>query len=167
VRGKPADAGMDKWRETLNQLESVSLSRRELATAFSWSLFNWVASVACLLFASYAAGGRPSLAGVTVACAAARAVGSIPLMPGGLLIVEAVLVPGLVTSGMSLPDAISAMLVYRLISWILVAAIGWILFFFLFRTESQIDPDAAERGGIDAEPKDNGSTGSGAHGGDP
>jgi putative heme transporter len=156
LRGKPHDAGLDKWRETLSQLEAVSLSRRELGVAFSWSLFNWVADVGCLLFATYAAGGRPSLAGLTVAYAAARAVGSIPLMPGGLLVVEAVLVPGLVTSGVSLPDAISAMLIYRLISWILVAVIGWVLFFFLFRTESQIDPDAAERGGIDAEPKPDG-----------
>jgi hypothetical protein len=44
------------------------------------------------------------------------------------------------------------MLIYRLISWLFIAAIGWVLFFFLFRTESQIDPDAEERGGIDAEP---------------
>ena len=72
-----------KWRETLAQLESVSLSRRALGTAFSWSLFNWIADVACLAFAAYAAGGHPSLAGLTVAYAAARAVGSIPLMPGG------------------------------------------------------------------------------------
>ena len=48
--------------------------------AFSWSLFNWIADVACLAFAAYAAGGKPSLAGLTVAYAAARAVGSIPLM---------------------------------------------------------------------------------------
>jgi hypothetical protein len=154
VRGKPAETGLPKWRETLQQLEAVSLSRRELSVAFGWSLFNWIADVACLLFAAWAAGGHPSLAGLTVAYAAARAVGSIPLMPGGLLVVEAVLVPGLVTSGMSLPDAISAMLIYRLISWIFIAAIGWVLFFFLFRTESQIDPDAAERGGIDAEDGD-------------
>jgi uncharacterized membrane protein YbhN (UPF0104 family) len=153
LRGKPPDTALDKWRQTLEQLESVSLSRRELAIAFSWSLFNWIADVACLLFAAWAAGGHPSLAGLTVAYAAARAVGSIPLMPGGLLVVEAVLVPGLVTSGMTLPEAISAMLIYRLISWLFIAAIGWVLFFFLFRTESQIDPDAAERGGIDAEPK--------------
>ncbi len=153
LRGKPQETGLEKWRETLSQLESVSLNRRELGVAFSWSLFNWVADVGCLLFATYAAGGRPSLAGLTVAYAAARAVGSIPLMPGGLLVVEAVLVPGLVTSGVSLPDAISAMLLYRLISWIFIAAIGWVLFLLLFRTESQIDPDAAERGGIDAEPK--------------
>lgn len=98
-------------------------------------------------------GGAPSLAGLTVAYAAARAVGSIPLMPGGLLVVEAVLVPGLVSSGMSAHHAISAMLIYRLISWLFIAAIGWVLFVVLFRAESRIAPDAAGRGGIDAEPK--------------
>jgi putative heme transporter len=153
LRAKPSDDGLHKWRETLEQLESVSLSRHELALAFSWSMLNWLTDMGCLLFASHATGGRPSLAGLTVAYAAARAVGTIPLMPGGLLVVEAVLVPGLVTSGMTLPAAVSAMLIYRLISWILIAAIGWVVFFFLFRTESQIDPDAADRGGIDAEPK--------------
>jgi putative heme transporter len=144
LRGKPADAGVDKWREHLEQLESVSLSRRDLSVAFSWSLFNWVADVACLAFAAYAAGGSPSLAGLTVAYAAARAVGSIPLMPGGLVIVEAVLVPGLVSSGMTVASAISAMLIYRLISWIFIAAIGWVIFFFMFRTEKDIDPDAVD-----------------------
>jgi len=141
VRGKPADTGLDKWRETLMQLESVSLGRRDLGVAFSWSMFNWIADVACLGFAAYAAGDQASVAGLTVAYAAARAVGTIPLMPGGLLVVEAVLVPGLVSSGMSLPSAISAMLIYRLISWLLIAAVGWVVFFFVFRTENAAVPD--------------------------
>jgi putative heme transporter len=141
VRGKPADTGLDKWRETLSQLESVSLGRRDLGVAFSWSMFNWIADVACLGFAAYAAGDHASVAGLTVAYAAARAVGTIPLMPGGLLVVEAVLVPGLVSSGMSLPSAISAMLLYRLISWLLIAAVGWVVFFFMFRTENVADSD--------------------------
>jgi hypothetical protein len=153
LRGKPSDAGLDKWRETLSQLESVSLSRRELSEAFGWSLFNWIADVGCLLFACYATGGHPSLAGVTVAYAAARAVGSIPLMPGGLLVVEAVLVPGLVSSGMTLAASISAMLIYRLISWIFIAVIGWVVFFFMFRTEKDIDPDAAVDENADADPR--------------
>jgi hypothetical protein len=63
-------------------------------------------------------------------------------MPGGLLVVEAVLVPGLVSSGMSLASAISAMLIYRLASWIFIAAIGWVIFFLMFRTEKDIDPDS-------------------------
>lgn len=142
LRGRPLDTGVETWRAHLHQLESVSLSRRDLTVAFSWSLFNWVADVACLAFAAYASGGKPSLAGLTVAYAAARAVGSIPLMPGGLLVVEAVLVPGLVSSGMTLAAAISAMLIYRLVSWIFIAAIGWIVFFFMFRTEKDVDPDA-------------------------
>jgi hypothetical protein len=142
LRGRPADTGLDKWRETLMQLESVSLGRRDLGVAFSWSMFNWIADVACLGFAAYAAGDHASVAGLTVAYAAARAVGTIPLMPGGLLVVEAVLVPGLVSSGMSLPSAISAMLLYRLISWLLIAAVGWVVFFFVFRTENIADSDA-------------------------
>jgi uncharacterized protein (TIRG00374 family) len=148
VRGKPAGTGLPKWRETLAQLESVSLGRHDVMVAFSWSLFNWIADVACLAFAVYAAGAHASVAGLTVAYAAARAVGSIPLMPGGLLVVEAVLVPGLVSSGMPLPAAVSAMLIYRLISWLLIAAIGWVVFFFMFRTDNEADPDVV---GDDAE----------------
>ncbi len=144
VRGRPADTGLARWRETLMQLESVSLSRRDLGTAFGWSMFNWIADVACLGFAAYAAGDHASVAGLTVAYAAARAVGTIPLMPGGLLVVEAVLVPGLVSSGMSLPNAISAMLIYRLISWLFISAIGWVVFFFVFRTENVTVPDDEE-----------------------
>jgi uncharacterized protein (TIRG00374 family) len=142
ARGRPTDTGLAKWREILSQLESVQLGRRDLSVAFSWSLFNWIADVGCLLAACFATGGHPSLAGVTVAYAAARAVGSIPLMPGGLLVVEAVLVLGLVSSGMSLASAISAMLIYRLISWIFIAAIGWVVFFAMFRTEKDVDPDS-------------------------
>lgn len=142
LRAKPSDNGLHKWREMLEQLESVKLSQRQLGVAFVWSVFTLSTGVATLLFACYAAGGRPSLLGVIVAFVAARAVGSIPLMPGGLLVVEAVLVPGLVSSGMTLASAISAMLIYRLISWIFIAAIGWVVFFFMFRTEKDIDPDA-------------------------
>src|ERR1700710_2248373 len=58
IRGKPADTGLAKWREILMQLESVSLSRRDLGVAFSWSLFNWIADVAFLTFAA-SAGGAP------------------------------------------------------------------------------------------------------------
>src|SRR4029077_16755163 len=115
--------------------------RRDLAVASIWSVLTRATDIACLGFAAYAAGDHASVAGLIVACAAARAVGSIPLMPGGLLVVEAVLVPGLVSSGMTLPDAISAMLIYRLVSWIFIAAIGWIVFFLMFRTDGQVDPD--------------------------
>jgi putative heme transporter len=34
------------------------------------------------------------------------------------------------------------MLIYRLVSWIFISAIGWVVFFFMFRTEKDVDPDA-------------------------
>jgi uncharacterized membrane protein YbhN (UPF0104 family) len=70
---------------------------------------------------------------VTVAYAA-RAVGSIPLMSGGLLVVEAVLVPGLVSGGVTLASPISAMLIYRLISWILIADICLVVLYVFLST---------------------------------
>ena len=33
------------------------------------------------------------------------------------------------------------MLIYRLISWLLLAAVGWVVFFFMFRTENDVDVD--------------------------
>jgi putative heme transporter len=135
VRRKPRDTGVARWRELMSQLESVSLTHRAAATALSLSLLNRVADAACLLFSAYAAGGHPSPAALVVAFAAARAVGSIPLMPGGLLVVEAVLVPGLVTSGMPLAASLSAVLIYRAISWVFISTIGWVVFFFLYRSE--------------------------------
>lgn len=144
VREQPTDTGLQTWRRMLGQLESVSLGRRDASAAFGWSLFNWVADVACLACAAYAAGGHPSIAGLTVAYAAARAAGAIPLIPGGLLVVEAVLVPGLVSSGMAWPDAISAVLVYRVISWLLVAAIGWAVFFVVFRGDDAAEADTED-----------------------
>ena len=46
LRGKPSDVGLANWREMLCQLESVSLTRRDLAAAFSWSVINRFADVA-------------------------------------------------------------------------------------------------------------------------
>ena len=157
VRSRPVDAGLATWRRMLGQLESVSLGRRDLSTAFGWSLFNWVADVACLACAAYATGGRASVAGLTVAYAAARAAGTIPLIPGGLLVVEAVLVPGLVSSGLTLPDAISAVLIYRMISWVLISAVGWVVFFFVFRSDNVADQAIDEYAPVLSEPLSVGS----------
>ncbi|GAC50473.1 lysylphosphatidylglycerol synthase transmembrane domain-containing protein [Gordonia aichiensis] len=140
VRSKPSDHGMTRLIETLEQLRAVQLTRRDTSVAFGWSLFNWVADVACLMFACWAVGAHPSISGLMVAYAAGKAVGTaIPLLPGGIGVVDAVLVPALTSAGMPAADALTAVLVYRIVSYILIAAIGWIVIFFLFK--SRIRPD--------------------------
>lgn len=146
-RDKPEDHGVKRWHEILEQLRAVQLNGRHTGEAFAWSLFNWVADVACLAFACYAVGGEPSISGLAVAYAAGKAVGTaFPLLPGGLGVVDAVLVPALTSAGMGAGEAITAVLVYRLISYLLVALVGWVVIFFMFRqaigdVESDLDAD--------------------------
>ncbi|MCK0438839.1 YbhN family protein [Gordonia alkaliphila] len=126
LRDKPRDHGVARLQRILGQLQSVKLTRRAGAEAFAWSFFNWVADVACLAFACYAIGAEPGFAGLMVAYAAGKAVGTaVPLLPGGLGVVDAVLVPALAAAGMSGANALLAVLIYRIISYLLIALIGW------------------------------------------
>lgn len=136
LRDRPTDHGVPGLHRLLEQLRSVHLGRRYAAEAFGWSLFNWVADVACLAFACYAIGAHPGIFGLMVAYALGKAVGStIPLLPGGLGVVDLVLLPPLISAGMSAPDAIIAILLYRIISWLLVALIGWVVIAVRYRSE--------------------------------
>ena len=127
-RGKPHTHGRARWRRIVGQLRAVKLRRRDAAQAFVWSLLNWVADILCLAFACYAVGAHPGFAGLMVAFAAGKAVGTaVPIIPGGLGVVDVVLVPALVSAGMPLSDAFLAVVVYRLVSFIMISIVGWIV----------------------------------------
>ncbi|TQM29798.1 lysylphosphatidylglycerol synthase transmembrane domain-containing protein [Nocardia bhagyanarayanae] len=137
VRKRPADHGMAKAAEILAQLESVDLGKRDGVWVAGWAVVHRFADVACLGAACYAVGAEPKLAGLLIAFTAGKAVGSIPFAPGGIVYVDATLIYGL-TAGAGLPaaQAVAAAFVYRMVSFILVAIVGWIVFAFLFRTPS-------------------------------
>lgn len=169
MRSKPQDHGISRLSETLEQLRAVQLSRRDTTVAFGWSLFNWVADVACLMFACWAVGAHPGIAGLMVAYAAGKAVGTaVPLLPGGIGVVDAVLVPALTSAGMPAADALTAVLVYRIISYVLIAAIGWVVVLLRFRSrirsddtiEQEIDQDIAAGAFDPARRPDEGTSGS-------
>ena len=159
VRNRPKDAGQERLVRLIDQLGAVQLTRREAAIAFGWSLFNWIADVCCLLFACWAIGAHPSITGVAVAYAASTAVGTaIPLLPGGLGIVDAAMVAALVPAGMTTGDAVVAVILYRLVSWAIVSLIGWVVILVMFRTRFRSDIDHADdleeglRAGAPADP---------------
>ncbi|NLE80498.1 MAG: UPF0104 family protein [Rhodococcus sp.] len=142
LRKKPAEAGSRAWRKIVEQIGAVQLDRPHAARAFGWSLFNWACDGACLAFAAYAVGGTPSLEGIAVAYAAGTATSrAIPLLPAGLGVMDAVLVPALTASGMSGAEALSAVLVYRLISFVLIAVIGWVVFALRYRGAPEEEDD--------------------------
>jgi uncharacterized protein (TIRG00374 family) len=176
LRDKAADHGVVRWREILLQLRAVQLKPKDTSIAFGWSLFNWVADVACLAFACYAVGGQPSISGLMVAYAASKAVGTaIPLLPGGLGVVDGVLVPALTSAGMGAAESVTAVLVYRMISYLFVALIGWVVILVMFRgtyrdeenvelMEKEVDLLEKE---AEAQVSEDSSSGRGRHGSDP
>lgn len=134
IRKKPLRYGVRRWKHIVQQVSAVRMNRRDTTRAFGWSLFNWIADACCLAFACYAIGGHPSFAGLAVAYAAGTATKSaIPLLPAGLGVMDAVLVPALTASGLTGAQAVSAVVVYRFVSFILIALIGWIVFALRFR----------------------------------
>ncbi|MET8651740.1 lysylphosphatidylglycerol synthase transmembrane domain-containing protein [Nocardia aurea] len=142
LRKREADHGMDKVEEILGQLESVDLGTRDGVLVGFWAIVHRFADVACLGAACYAVGADPKLSGLLLAFAAGKAVGSIPFAPGGIVYVDATLIYGLtVAAGLPAAQAVAGAFVYRLISFILVAIIGWIVFAFLFRTPQADDAE--------------------------
>lgn len=159
LRNRDERFGLARWQEILNQLTAVKLNRRYGSEAFGWSMFNWLADVACLAFACYAVGGKPGLAALAVAYATSKAVNSISPIPGGIGLVEATLTPALVLAGMPAGAALTATIIYRLVSYFLVVAIGWVVFFFAYRKGMAFDPDAEAPEPADgAAPTDSGNS---------
>ncbi|MGW5111696.1 lysylphosphatidylglycerol synthase transmembrane domain-containing protein [Nocardia sp. NPDC004123] len=151
IRRKPADSGMEKVAEILTQLESVDLGKRDGAWVVVWALVHRFADVACLGFACYAVGADPHWAGLMLAFAAGKAVGTIPLAPGGIVYVDATLIYSLTAAaGLPAAQAVAAAFLYRLISFILVAIVGWIVFLFLYRKpqadDAELEKEFEERG---------------------
>ncbi|MBF6237709.1 lysylphosphatidylglycerol synthase transmembrane domain-containing protein [Nocardia otitidiscaviarum] len=142
IRHRAGDRGEDKLAEIVSQLESVDLGRRDGAWVAFWAVLHRTADVACLGAACYAVGADPRLAGLVLAFAAGKAVGSIPFAPGGIVYVDATLIYGLTAfAGLPAAQAVAAAFAYRMVSFVLVAIVGWIVFGFLFRTPHADDAD--------------------------
>ncbi|WP_084082730.1 lysylphosphatidylglycerol synthase transmembrane domain-containing protein [Corynebacterium freneyi] len=129
IRRKPAEEGAAKLRATIRQLTSVRLGPVRLIIVFTWSFTNWITDVICLYAAMRAVGvDDVAVRTVVMAFVFSKVAGFIQATPGGVGPVEAVLTGTLIASGMVGTDAVATVLIYRLVSFILPAAVGWIVY---------------------------------------
>lgn len=142
LRHRPVDEGADKVGDILHQLESVDLGKKDGGLVAMWAVVHRLADVACLGAACYAVGADPKLAAIMLVFAAGKAVGTIPFAPGGIVYVDATLIYSLtVAAALPASQAVAAAFLYRMVSFILVAIIGWIVFLFLFRKRQDDDAE--------------------------
>ena len=129
VTRRPAPTGTaDSVGSFLRRITQHRLGRRDTAAVGGLALLNWVADVLCLAAAITAVGAAVPWTGLALAYVAGTGVAGLRLTPGGLGVVEAAMATGLITVGLGVPEAIAAVLLYRLVAFWLVLVAGWVAF---------------------------------------
>jgi len=111
----------------LAQLRAVRLRPAHVAGAGGYAVANWLLDALCLWMCCLAVGATAVTATqLLITYCAGMAAGSIlPIVPGGLGVIDSALVLGLVTSGLPSSAAIAAVLLYRIISLGFIVGTGW------------------------------------------
>lgn len=122
--------------ETLPRLLEVLQRPRKLAEGLGGIVLLSAAYVLCLWAAVHAFGGDLHIATIAVVYLAGSAIGSAAPTPGGLGAVEAALAAGLTAAGLPSVTAVSAVLLFRLVTFWVPVLPGWLAFGALQRREA-------------------------------
>lgn len=147
LRGREHSAGGQRVRAFVAQLVVIRPRAADWLAAVGFAALNWAADVTCLVLACHAAGiSDLSPRTVLVAYAADAAAGLFQLLPGGIGIVDGALILALVSGGVPTESATAGVAVYRLITLVLVAAAGWLMWFVLRSRDPAVSATAGRRG---------------------
>ena len=113
-------------RSRLGVIDIPSVTVRRLAETAGASLLNWLADCGCLVAAILAVSGHVPWSGVLVIYGVTQIAQNLPITPGGIGVVEGTLSLMLVAYGMSTDTAVAAVLLYRIISFWILVAVGWL-----------------------------------------
>ncbi len=112
------------WAERFRALR-IPPSTWVLATGDA--LVNWLADAAVLAVSILAVGAAVPWRDMLLVYLAGVGAQSLSLTPGGLAITEGAISVALVASGLHVRQAVAAAVLYRLVSFWLIAAVGWLI----------------------------------------
>jgi putative heme transporter len=104
--------------------------------AFAWALVNWAADVACLACAIEAARAPVPWRVLLLIWSAGAGAASFCPVPAGLGVVDIVLITALAAAGLSAPHAVTAVLIYRVITFKILVTIAWLSYHHLAERRS-------------------------------
>ncbi len=137
---RPGPGAEDAFERFLDRLAALRLPRLQYAEVLALATWNWVADCFCLAIAIKATGTPIPWQGLFLAYGAGMTAATLGLTPGGLGVIEAALSAALIAAGLNGRHALAAVLVYRLVSFWLVIAVGWTIMAIVRRSR---EPDAA------------------------
>lgn len=106
------------------RIRTLAADRRLLARAVGWAAANWLLDAASLWVFLVAFGHGVGVEGLLVSYGLANVLAAIPVTPGGLGVVEAVLTSTLVGFGVPRGTAILGVIGYRLVNFWLPIPVG-------------------------------------------
>lgn len=110
------------------RLRTLLSDKRLLLRATGWAATNWLLDAASLWVFLFAFGHRTALDGLVVSYALANVLAAVPVTPGGLGVVEAVLTSSLVGFGVPRGIAILGVISYRLVNFWLPIPVGGVAY---------------------------------------
>jgi uncharacterized protein (TIRG00374 family) len=126
VTGHPRPAAGARVEAALARMREIPLSARSTVSVVGIAVVVWACDFLCLICSFGAVHAAVPWDGVLLAYGAAQVVSALPIVPGGLGIVEGSLAVILAAYGIARVPAISAALAYRLVSFWLSVAVGWV-----------------------------------------
>jgi uncharacterized protein (TIRG00374 family) len=109
--------------QVAGRLRTLLADRELLLRAIGWAAANWLFDALCLWIFLAAFGSRVDPASLLVAYGLAYIVAAVPITPGGLGVVEAILTASLVGFGVPRSIAVVGVVAYRLVNfWLPIPA---------------------------------------------
>lgn len=142
-------------RAWADRLGSLQLGSTGWTTVLGLGMVNWLADAAVLVVSIRAAGGHVPWNDFLLVYGSGVAAQSLNITPGGIGVAEGAMSLALIATGLRASQALAAVLLYRLASFWLIAAAGWLILLLLRhrrrarRLESQSGPpigQALDRG---------------------
>lgn len=147
LRRRPRETGVEALATQIDGLALIELPAGGRVVVGLSALLNWLLDIACLAACCVAVGANGmTLSLVLVAYAAATAASSAAFLPGGLGLVDGALLAALVAGGVPSKPALAAVLLYRLISFVGVAAAGWVAWMWVHSRTGTEESAPAEPG---------------------
>jgi uncharacterized membrane protein YbhN (UPF0104 family) len=127
VRRRPPGHGRDALLGFVEQLRSVRVHPAHFGAAVVLALLNWLFDALCLWLCCAAVGATGvNPTNLVIAYCAGMAAASVPIVPGGLGVVDGALILGLVAGGVASSYAVAAVVLYRLVSFGFIIGLGWL-----------------------------------------
>jgi uncharacterized protein (TIRG00374 family) len=124
---RPRGDALEHIHGIMHWVTSVHLRWRQVVRIVLWGTANWLFDCSCFAMMFLAVGSTIPWKGLLLAYGAGQLAAVLPITPGGLGAVEGSITIALVAFGGAHVTTVDAVLMYRLISFWLVLAVGWSL----------------------------------------